>query len=98
MSAEKKNGIFAALYCNRVTVTREGSTIVNLSLVFFIIAVLVAPWLVLGGAIAALALGYKFGFVRNAAGFCGNFDQVVSAAKANVRGVVDSVTDHGTQA
>lgn len=94
MSKEKTNTIFNSLYANRIIVKRNGSPIINLSLIFSLIAFLTAPWLVIGGAIAALALGYKFSFDRNAADFTGNFDEVVQDAKNNVRSVVDAVTDH----
>ena len=94
MSKEKTNTIFNSLYANRIIVKRNGAVIINLSLIFGLIAFLTAPWLVIGGAIAALALGYKFSFDRNAADFTGNFDEVVQDAKNNVRSVVDAVTDH----
>ncbi len=93
MNTEKKNGIFSALYCNRVKVNKGATPILNLSLLFCLLAVLTAPWLVVGGVIVALVLGYKFGFERNAAGFSNNFDEVVKGAASNVRSVVDSVTD-----
>ena len=64
MSSEKTNRIFNKLYANRIVFKREGESIANLSLIFCIIAFLTAPWLVIGGAIAALALGYKFHFAR----------------------------------
>lgn len=69
MSTEKSNGIFSTLYRNRIKVDRSGTPIVNLSLLFCLIAALTAPWLVLGSAIAALALGYKFSYEQDAAGF-----------------------------
>ena len=93
MTNEKKNSIFSALYCNRIKVSKGATPILNLSLIFCLLAVLTAPWLVVGGILVALVLGYKFGFERNAAGFNGNFDQVVKGAASNVRSVVDSVTD-----
>jgi hypothetical protein len=93
MNTEKKNGIFSFLYCNRVKVSKDSTPILNLSLVFCILAVITAPWLVIGGVIVALMLGYKFGFERNAAGFSGDFDAVVKDAAGNVRNVVDTVAD-----
>jgi len=93
MTSEKKNGIFSFLYCNRVKVSKDSTPIINLSLVFCILAVLTAPWLVVGGVIVALVLGYKFGYERNAAGFSSDFDAVVKGAASNVRKVVDNVTD-----
>ena len=93
MTAEKNTGIFATLYCTRILVNKGSAPIVNLSLLFCLIALLTAPWLVIGGAIAAVALGYKFSIARQAEGFCGNFDTVVREAKDNVRSAVDAVTD-----
>jgi hypothetical protein len=90
---ENKNRIFSFLYGNRVKVSKASTPVINLSLIFCILAVLTAPWLVVGGAVAALALGYKFGFERNAAAFCGDFDAVVKNAADNVRAAVDNVTD-----
>lgn len=92
MSSEKANSIFNKLYANRIVFKREGATIANLSLLFCIIAFLTAPWLVIGGVIAALALGYKFSYARNVAAFTGSFDDVVADAKNNVRTVVNAVT------
>ena len=93
MNTEKKNGIFSFLYCNRVKVNKGSTPILNLSLLFSILGVLTAPWLVVAGVIVALALGYKFAFERNAAGFSNDFDQVVKGAATNVCTVMDSVTD-----
>lgn len=93
MSSEKSNSVFNKLYANRIIFTRNGATIANLSLIFRLIAFLTAPWLVIGGVIAALALGYKFSYARNAADFVSDFDAVVQDAKNNVRSAVDAVTN-----
>lgn len=93
MSSEKTNHIFNKFYANRVIIRRSGESIINLSLLFCLIAFLTAPWLVIGGAIAAVALGYKFQYARNVSAFTGSFDAVVEDAKNNVRSVVDAVTD-----
>ena len=82
---------FHFLYGTRVCVWKESTPIMNLSLIFVILAVVSAPWVAVGGLIAALALGYRFGIEKNAAGFCGNFDDVVRDAKQNVKKAVDSV-------
>lgn len=98
MTTENKNGIFSFLYCNRVKVSKGSTPILNLSLAFGLLTLLTAPWLVIGGVIVALMLGYKFGFERNAAGFSGDFDTVVKGAASNVRSVVDRVVDRGENA
>lgn len=94
MTTEKNTGIFSTLYGTRICVKKDSAPIVNLSLLFCLIALLTAPWLVIGGAIAAVALGYKFSIARRAEGFCSSFDDVVREAKDNVRNAVDAVTDH----
>ncbi len=93
MNNEKKNGIFHFLYANRIKVVKGATPILNLSLLFGVLSVLTAPWLVVGGVIAALAMGYKFSFERNAAGFTKDFDEVVRGAASNVRNVVDNIVD-----
>lgn len=93
MSKQNANNIFTSLYANRFSVTKNDATIINLSLLFSIIAFLTAPWLVIGGVIAALAMGYKIRYVPNAAGFGESLDTVVQEAKGNVRSVMDAVTE-----
>lgn len=88
-----KSNVFSFLYRNRVIVKKGETVIINLSLVFSIISVLVAPWLAVGGFIAALALGYRFSFLRNSPDFSGDLNAVVKGAANNVRSVVDSVTN-----
>ncbi len=96
MSSEKSNSIFNKLYATRIIVKRVNTTIVNLSLLFSLIALLTAPWLVIGGSIAALALGYDFSIARNASAFKSDFRTVVQDAKDNINSMVDSVTEKDT--
>lgn len=95
MANEKGNKFFQFLYSNRIKVTKGATPILNLSLVFGLLTVLTAPWLVVGGIIAALAMGYKFGFERNATGFTKSFDEVVRGAASNMRGMMDNIIDRG---
>ena len=69
MSTEKNNGIFSTLYRSRVKVNKGSTGIANVSLLFCLIAALTAPWLVIGSAVAALVLGYKFRYERDSADF-----------------------------
>ena len=85
---------FSFFYRTRVKVMRGDTVIVNLSLLFMLLAVCSAPWLAVAGLIFALALGYRFSLVRNDPGFCGNFDTVVQNAARNVQNAVDSVVEH----
>jgi len=89
MGSNQKNRWFSIFYRTRVRVFREQIVIVNLSLIFALLAVMSAPWLVVGGMIAALALGYRFSIEKNAAQFSGDFDEVVRGAAQNVRDAMD---------
>ena len=89
MSNTQKNNWFSILYRTRVKVCKEETTIINLSLLFSLLALLSAPWLVVAGFVIALALGYRFSIEKNASGFCGNFDEVIRDAAQNVKDVVD---------
>lgn len=90
--AANSSNWFSVLYRTRIRVDKEDISIVNLSLLFCLLAVLSAPWLVVGGAIAALVLGYRFSIQKNAPGFSGDFDEVVRDAARNVQSAVDSGT------
>ncbi len=86
-----KSGVFSFLYRNRVIVKKNDTVIANLSIAFGIISCLTAIWLVVGGFIAALALGYRFSFERRSPDFSGDLDAVVKGAANNVRSAVNSV-------
>lgn len=89
MSNTQKNKWFSILNRTRVKVFKDDITIINLSLLFSLLAVLSAPWLVVVGFIIALALGYRFSIEKNAPQFSGNFDEVMRDAAQNVKDVVD---------
>ena len=89
MSNTQKNNWFSILYRTRVKVCKEETTIINLSLLFSLLALLSAPWLVVAGFVIALALGYRFSIEKNASGFCGNFDEVIRDAAQNMKDMVD---------
>ena len=87
-----KTGFFSILYRTRLMMTKGETIILNLSLLFSIIALLCAPWLVIVGAIVALVLGYRFAIERNAAAFDKDFEHVVKDAANNVKSAVENVT------
>lgn len=89
MSSSKKNIWFSFLFGTRVKVCRKDTVILNLSLLFSVLALCTAPWLVVGGLIAALLLGYQFSIEKNAPQFSASFDEVVRDAAQNVRDAVD---------
>lgn len=92
-SASQSGGArwFSFLYRTRVKVNKEDVPILNLSLIFMLLAVCSAPWLAVTGLIIALALGYRFSIEKNANGFANNFQEVVNNAASNVKAAVDSV-------
>ena len=92
-----KTGFFSLLYRTRIVITKGETTIVNLSLLFSIISLLCAPWLVVIGAVIALVLGYKFAIERNAEGFATDLEHVVKDATENVKQVVEKVTGSEAQ-
>ena len=89
MSANRRNNWFSVLYRTRVKVCKEQTPILNLSLIFSLLAVATAPWLVVAGLIIALALGYRFSIEKNAPQFSGDFDEVVRDAAQNVKDTFD---------
>ena len=88
----KANNVFSVLYRTRVKVQKDDTPILNLSLIFSVVAVCSAPWLAVIGLVVALVLGYRFSIERNAPEFSGNFQDVVNGAAANVKGAVNSFT------
>lgn len=89
MSANRQNNWFSFFYRTRVKVCKEQTTILNLSLLFSLLAVSTAPWLAVAGLIIALALGYRFSIEKNAPQFSGDFDEVVRDAARNVKDTLD---------
>ena len=87
----KANNVFSVLYRTRVKVQKDDTPILNLSLIFSIIAVCSAPWLAVIGLVVVV-LGYRFSIEHNAAEFSGSFQDVVNSAAANVKGAVNSFT------
>ncbi len=89
----RDNNVFSTLYRIRFRASKNGHTVVNLSLLFTLIALLSAPWLVILGGIAALIMGYRFAVDQNGIGFEQNFDDVVRNAAQNVKNAVDGITE-----
>jgi hypothetical protein len=89
----RDGNIFSFLYRTRFRASKNGVTVVNLSLLFSVIALLCAPWLVIFGLLAALIMGYRFAVDRDGLAFEQNFDDVVRNAASNVKSAVDSVTE-----
>jgi hypothetical protein len=85
--------LMSKLYRTRFHASRNGVTVINLSILFMLISLITAPWLVLLGALAALIMGYRFSIQRDGPGFEQNFDDVVRGAATNVKHAVEAVTE-----
>ncbi len=82
---------FGKLYRFRLKVKKDDTIIVNLSLLFSIVALLVSPHLVLIGLVLALILGYRISFDKKDPAFVtANLERMVRHAGENVR---ESVSD-----
>ena len=55
MTTARNTSLFSRLYRSRIIVNKDNIRIANVSLLFCIIAALVAPWLFIGSIIAATA-------------------------------------------
>ncbi|HPF88385.1 MAG TPA: DUF4342 domain-containing protein [Candidatus Limiplasma sp.] len=87
-SKQKENGsFFKVMYRTRLKIKRNDMPILNLSLLFSIIALLTAPWLVIIGLLVALIMGYRISIDRSGEGFEDSFQEVVEASKRNVQRV-----------
>lgn len=86
---DKKQGgsFFKAMYKTRVKIRRGETPILNLSVLFSIVALLTAPWLVIGGVLVALIMGYRLSVDSSGEGFESSFEEVVEAGKNNVKRV-----------
>lgn len=94
--AEKGRGglsnLVSRLYRFRLKVKKNDTVIVNLSMLFSLLAVVVSPHLVIVGAIIALILGYRISFDRNDSAFASeNLERMVRNAAQNVKSSVSDM-------
>ena len=83
--------IFTKLYRTRCMVTKGDTTILNLSALFTLIAVITAPWVAIVFLICGLVLGYRFQIRKHDAAFEESIDAVVKGAASNVQSTVENV-------
>lgn len=76
-----------------VIVRRDDQQPVDLPLLVIIVAAIVAPWLVAGGAIVGLVMGYRIDMTRPGSGVADAAADTAQAAEDVVRDVVDAVED-----
>lgn len=87
---QAKNGsFFRVMYRTRVRINRGEMSILNLSVLFSLLALLTAPWIVILGLLVALVLGYRISIDKSGAGFEDSFEEVLENSKRNVRKVFD---------
>lgn len=87
---KKENGnFFKVMYRTRIVIKRGDMQIINLSLLFSLIALLTAPWLVIIGALVALVMGYHISIDRSSVGFEGSFEEVFQNSKRNVQNIFE---------
>ena len=89
--------LFQKAYACRIMVKKDGATIINLSVLFLAIALLSAPYLLAGGLLLSLILGYRISFVKRDPMFVkATLQTIIQNAGHNVRSTVQSFA--GTQA
>ena len=89
---QQSGGFLSSLYRTRVKIVKGDIVIINLSLLFMLISLLLAPWLVILGIVAALIMGYRFTFDRNDPHFNASLQDVMQQATSQVKSAVDNFT------
>ena len=95
-TSDNKKGfmnLMSKLYQFRLKVKKGDITILNISLLFSILALLISPHLVIIGAILMLILGYHVSFDKRDPDFASdNLEHMVRNAGENVKGAVGDFT------
>ena len=88
----RHRNLFNRLYRTRFLVMKGQIPVLNISALFMIFALLAAGWLVLGGVIAALLLGYRMRVERNHTAFMGDtLETMIQHAGDNVKATVSTI-------
>lgn len=78
------------LYRARVKIFRNSTPVLNLSLLFALVAAMFSPHLLILSVVMVLVLGYRVSFVKNDPDFAGeNMERMVKNAASNVRSTVN---------
>ena len=80
-----------SIFQTRLQVTNKENTIANLSILYFIIALVVSPWLVLGSVIAAIFFGYRINISTLSDANNEKFEKTVRSAADNVKRAATSI-------
>lgn len=85
--------LISKLYRARIKVNKDETPVINLSALFSLVGLIVAPHIVIIGVIASLVLGYKFSFTKSDRAFEGeNLERMVRNAADNVKSSVNDFT------
>lgn len=102
-AAQQENSLWETIkgwlrsgYEHRVVVRKRDMVIINLSILFIIICLLLAPHVVIPAALILLILGYKVNF-RRERGAGQEFDNFAYTAKENIRNAGHIFTDSKTE-
>lgn len=88
----RKRNVFQILYRFRLKIHKENITIINLSSLFVIIALLFSPWMVILGLLFALVLGYRIRIDRYSREFEDiSLEDTIKHASENIKHTVDSI-------
>jgi len=89
---EKRKNVFQLLYRFRLKIKKNDITIVNLSILFLIFAVLFSPWIVILGLLCALVLGYRIRLDTKSLEFGSiSLEETIKHAGENIKHTVDSL-------
>ena len=88
----KKKNVFQVLYRLRLKIKKENITIINLSALFIIFALLFSPWVVIIGLLFALVLGYRIRIDRHSREFEDvSLEETLKHAGENIKNTVDNI-------
>lgn len=89
----KSRGALNTLFRIRVRLFKGDTVVANLSVLFMLFSLLLAPWLVVLGSVAALVMGYRIGIARNDPAFTGeSLEGMFKNAGTNVKNTVFELT------
>ena len=90
--SRRHRNFFQTLYRFRLKIKKDDITIVNLSILFLIFALLFAPWVVIIGLLFALVLGYRIRLDRRSREFEDiSLEDTIKHAGENIKHTVDSL-------
>ncbi len=91
-------GVFNFLYRLRLRVRKGETTVVNLSSLFMLFVLAVAPEVLVIGIIVSLVMGYRINILRDSREFGDEtFDSMVKNAKTNVQSTVSGFAQQFSQ-